>query len=478
MRPIFSFFSILVAGSVVLAVDSTSTVVPAPVNQAVTPVTPAASAATTPVAEPVQKKAEEPSPAPAPVVAPTPAPAPAEKPAPAACAAKQACHGQLMTWSGLAMLRLRDELMTNFPNSGKDAGKEYEQAAFSYQIAYHLGVKVMPNDQTMLQFDIGNDWFATEEAEGIPGNYMTKRNSLTPWFDLAYAQWDPGYIHLQAGIIPVKGTPLMDLLGVSLLYNRTYKNAGHLPWGVVTNFCQTGLRLGAPVVKGPVNVGIDVMSAIVEQRPVYAAGIDSMKLNASAVEFELEVPVNAGGLTVTPQTFITPFRSFNKSTGKSDFEFGAGFNLCYKANDGISLRTGFGYARNTNRDTYSPNNFLYDTYNNPNYMSTKPVMVDSLCDSVEFDRWGTNLNVGTTIKIGPGNLDFDFNLSSEYNAYDTLVKDWYPFFDLKYGLALTKNFIIMPRVRLFFSEMKSAVKGVTYNNMLKTRPELIIFGTF
>lgn len=377
----------------------------------------------------------------------------------------------MLTWSGLAMLRLRDEIITNFPNTGANAGKELESAAFSYQIAYKLGVKAKPNDQTTLQFEIGNDWYATEEAEGIPGNYWTKRNPMTPWFDLAYAQWDPGYLHIQAGIIPVRGTPLMDLLGVSLFFNRSYHNAAHIPWGVVTNFCQTGLRLGAPIVTGPVSVGVDAMSAIIEQRPVYVAGVDSMKLNASAVEFELEVPVSVAGVTVTPQTFITPFRSFNKATGKSDIEFGAGFDVGYKPSDAMLLRAGFGYARNSNRNTYSSSNTIFDFFTDP--ITGKTDTINKLVDSAEFDRWGTNLNVGTTIKMGPGKLDFDFNLSNEQNAYNKNVNDWYPFFDLKYGLALTKNFIIMPRVRLFFTEPK-----VNFNDELKTRPELIITGMF
>jgi hypothetical protein len=473
MRTIFSLLSVLVVGSMVLAADSTSTA--KPVSQPA--VAPAAVPAPAPAAAPVA------APAPAPVApvaepaapekpAPSAAPVPMEKPAPAACAAKPACApGQMLTWSGLAMLRLRDDIITNFPNTGANAGKETESAAFSYQIAYKLGVKAKPNDQTTLQFEIGNDWYATEEAEGIPGNYWTKRNPMTPWFDLAYAQWDPGYLHFQAGIIPVRGTPLMDLLGVSLFFNRTYHNAAHIPWGVVTNFCQTGLRLGAPIVTGPVSVGVDAMSAIIEQRPVYVAGVDSMKLNASAVEFELEAPVSVSGLTVTPQTFITPFRSFNKATGKSDIEFGAGFDVGYKATDAMLLRAGFGYARNSNRNTYSPSNTILDFFTDP--ITGKSDTINKSVDSTEFDRWGTNLNVGTTIKLGPGKLDFDFNLSNEQNAYNKDVDDWYPFFDLKYGLALTKNFIVMPRIRLFFTEPK-----VNYNNELKSRPELIFTGTF
>ena len=465
MRTILSILSVLVLGGIVLAADSTSTGAPA----AAPAVTPAPVPAPAPTPAPASVSAPAPVPVPAPTETAAPAPAPETKPAMPAYAAKPACACPMLVWSGMAQLRLRDELVTNFQKTGH----EEEKATFSYQLAYHLGVKVRPNDQTLLQFDIGNDWFATEEAEGMPDNYWTKRDPLTPWFDLAYAQWDPGYLHIQAGIIPVRGTPLMDLLGVSLLYNRSYNFAAHIPWGVVTNFCQTGLRLGAPVVKGPFSVGVDAMSAIIEQRPVYAIGIDSIKINLDAVEFELEVPMVAGGFNVTPQAFIIPARSFNKATGQSDIEFGSGFDVGYKVKDGVVFRAGFGYARNSNRDTYSPTNEVYDTYNNPYSMITKPVGVDSMKDSVEFDRWGTNLNVGTTLMLGPGKLDFDFNLSNQQDAYNKNVDDWYPFFDIKYGWMLSKNFIVMPRVRLFFTEPKT-----TYNNELKTRPELIFSGTF
>ncbi len=371
------------------------------------------------------------------------------------------------------MLRLRDEIITNYETSGK----EEEKATFSYQIAYRLGVKVKPNDQVLLQFDIGNDWYATEEVEGLPGNYWTKRNPMTPWFSLAYAQWDPGFMHIQAGIIPVAGTPLMDLLGVSIFFGRDYHNAAHIPWGVVTNFSQTGLRLGAPILKGPVTFGVDAMSAVIEMRQI-DAGLDTMQTNPIAMEFELEAPLTVSGFSLNPQAFIIPNRSYNLKSGGSDIEFGAGFNLGYKLNDGVAFRAGFGYARNSNRNSYkNPDgsyNAFYDSYGDPFSVVNAPTdIVNNVVDSVEFDRWGTNLNVGTTVMLGPGKLDFDFNLSNEQDMYNSKVDNWYPFFDIKYGWALNKNFIIMPRVRLFFTEPKTG-----YENECKTRPELIFTGVF
>ena len=461
MRILSSLMCVLFLCGVVLAADSTSAKAPA-----AAPAPAVEKAARAPAAE-APAPAAEPAPAPAPVVE-TPAPAPVVAPKPAAPSGIQ------LTWYGMAMLRLREEIITNWLAT-KD---REEKATFSYQIAYKLGLKVKPNDQTLIQFELGNDWYATEEAYGIPGNYYQKRNPLTPWFCLAYAQWDPGYLHLQAGIIPVRGTPLMDLLGVSILLNRTYKMAAHLPWGVVTNFSQTGLRLGAPILKGEkaedFNIGVDLMSAVLEQRQILA-GIDTMKLNPIAVEFLLEVPMTVAGLNLTPQAFIVPNRSYNRSTGKSDLEFGAGFDLGYKVNPDIVLRGGFGYARNSNLNSYKnadgTYNMMYDVIPDPTVSKTDTI--NSKLDNVGFDRWGTNLNVGTTIALGPGKLDLDFNLSNEQNSCDTTVNDWYPFVDVKYGWALTKNFILMPRVRFFM-----VAPHVKYDFKETTRPELIFTGVF
>jgi hypothetical protein len=82
------------------------------------------------------------------------------------------------------MLRLREEVVTN---SRKDGFTE-QSATYSNQIAYKIGAKMKPNDQVALQFELGNDWNGTEQVQGIPGNYLGKRNALTPWFSLACVQ--------------------------------------------------------------------------------------------------------------------------------------------------------------------------------------------------------------------------------------------------------------------------------------------------
>jgi len=44
-------------------------------------------------------------------------------------------------------------------------GKTEEAQRIRHQIAYHIGAKAKPNDQVTLQFDIGNDWYATEDVK-------------------------------------------------------------------------------------------------------------------------------------------------------------------------------------------------------------------------------------------------------------------------------------------------------------------------
>jgi hypothetical protein len=299
--------------------------------------------------------------------------------------------------------------------------------------------------------ELGNDWYATEEASEISGPLYTKRNPLTtPWFSLAYAQWNPGYMHIQAGIIPVKETALMDLLGMSILYNRDYKMASQLPWGVVTNYGQTGLKVGAPVLSGPFTLGIDVQTVAIQQRDtVPGPDLNTMNFNSGAYEYMLELPMTFAGINAKPQAFITPNRSYSPKSGKGDIEYGMGLDLAYKMCDRVNLRAGTGYARNSN------------------------ILSGDTAGVGHIDRYGTNTNIGTTILFGTDKFDFDFYISNDVNIAVKNVNDWYPFFDFKYGCAVNKNFVIMPRVRLFFTDPK-----LNFNNKLVTRPELIFTGSF
>jgi hypothetical protein len=342
-------------------------------------------------------------------------------------------------WSGMAMLRFREDIKTNFLKSDTVNAS----AELSQRIAFKIGAEIKPNDETLLQFELGNDWYGTEQVDPD----YTKRGSLYPWFTLAYVQWNPGYMHVAAGIIPVKGTALMDLLGVSLVYDRSYQQASQCSWGIVTNLSQTGLRIGAPILKDGFKLGVDVMTAVIQQRGV-SLGIDTMKLNAPAWEILLGVPMEFAKIAMTPQAFAIPNRSYNKETQKGDFEFGAGVDFGYNLNDNVQLRAGFAVAQNANSNSAKKNDTL-------------------------FSRLGTNSNIGSTMKVGPGKLDIDLSLSSEYNDKNQNVNDLYPYADFKYGWTINKNFMITPRCRLYF-----VLPEVEYDYKLNTRPEVIFTGSF
>jgi hypothetical protein len=344
-----------------------------------------------------------------------------------------------ITWSGMAMLRLREEITSNQYKTGVDSNR----AVGTYQLGYKFGAKIKPNDQVLIQFDIGNNWYSTDNVTGkLSGDTL-----YTPSFSLAYAQWDPGYMHILAGIIPVKGSAMMDLIGVSLHFNKSYKKAGHIPWGVYSNFSQTGLKIGMPIMKDAFKLDFDFTAAMIEYRSA-AYKADGWKFNCSALELLFDVPMSIAGATIKPQLCLIPNRSYNSSTNKSDMEAGAGIDLGYKVNNNVNLRAGFGYAHNSNTNSHE--------------------------GSKNFDRTGLNSNIGTTIGMGPGKFDFDFNLSTEKDEKDTDVNDVYPFVDIKYAYnGLNKNFIITPRCRFFLT-----YPNAKYDAIYTIRPEVIITSAF
>ena len=91
--------------------------------------------------------------------------APAAAPEPAAIAAA----GPSVTWSGLAMIRLREDIIRNNYTAG--TGIAVGSRNYSNRLAYKFGAKIQTNPQVSLMFELGNEWYATELVNG--GNTMT-----------------------------------------------------------------------------------------------------------------------------------------------------------------------------------------------------------------------------------------------------------------------------------------------------------------
>jgi hypothetical protein len=91
----------------------------------------------------------------------------------------------------------------------------------------------------------------------------------------------------------------------------------------------------------------------------------------------------------------------------------------------------------------------------------------------QYNYRGANVNLGTTVMIGPGKFDFDFNMSTNINKDNALDNGNFWFYDLKYAIFLSKNYSICPRIRVFYEHPET---GLNYLEL--TRPELIFTGTF
>ncbi len=362
----------------------------------------------------------------------------------------QDATGPVVTPYGLAMYRFREEIIMKSGDNMADSSL----TNYVNTVAYKFGSKIKLNDRVSFQFEIANDWNATEAVNLANWNYMGKRaltkggQSFFPYLTLANVVFDAGSYHMSTGVIGLQSTAASALLAASLFQNRTYALASHLPWATVTSGGIPGFRLGAPVAKGDFKLGLDVTTSIVEERGVLYSGEDSTNSNNSAMLVNLDVPMSTGALTLCPQAFLVTDRNFRDagSENEGDMEVIAGVEAGYKLSDVVSLRGGIGIGMISNLNTES-------------------------ADSAQYDRLGINGAVGTTIKAGPGKLDIDAAFSQATDAKDSSKDVTYPYFDLKYGYPLNKNFVVMPRVRLFITSTE------TYS-INHIRPEMIFSGAF
>lgn len=351
--------------------------------------------------------------------------------------------GPAVTPYGMVQYRFREEIKM------KTTDGEANSSLTNYlnTVGYKFGSKIKVNEKVSFQFEIANDWNATEAVNLAAWNYAGKRLALNPYFTLAMVALEHGSCHINAGIVPVQSTAAAALLGASLTQDRKYNLAAHLPWATLTSGGIPGFRVGGPVLTGDVKVGMDVLTSIVEERPVAYSPDDPVSSNNSAVMVNLDIPVKLGSLSLTPQVFAIPNRNFRDagSENQSDMEVIGGVEAGYKVNDGLSVRTGFATGMISNENT-----------------------ADTLA---QYDRNGVLGSIGATIKAGPGKLDLEAAVSQASDAKSAASDATYPFFDARYGYPLGKNFVVTPRVRVFVTSAE------TYS-VNHVRPEMIFTGSF
>jgi hypothetical protein len=348
---------------------------------------------------------------------------------------------------GLSQFRLRYDITTVNAKSTKISTGNYTN-----RLGYKFGVNVKAGDQTSFQFEIGNDWGSTEEVTNIDEvtNESGVYKKYRPYVHLASVNWNPGYMHVMTGIIPIKGSSMLDLIGRSIdKHKKNYAEAAHTNWTITTNNSLIGLNAGVPILKDDFKFGIELTTAMLESRKAKdTAG--EFRSNASAIALLLGLPMSAGNVTINPQFIVTPSRNLSvEPDGKKnrDPEFGAGLDFLFKFNDIASMNAGIGAAHISNKNTKN---------------ATTP----------EYKRTGVNAAAGTAIKMGPGKLNFDFIISFNKDSMKKDSLEVYPFVDLKYGWNVNKYFTLMPRFRSYWY--------IYPDERVKTilRPEIIFNGSF
>lgn len=349
---------------------------------------------------------------------------------------------------GMAQYRLRYEFL-----SEKKYDKTTSSGNYSNTIGYKVGLKASVNSQVDFQFEIGNDWGSTEAVSIDNSNMTNNRANLYPYFSLAFVRWNPGYMHIQAGRVPIKATSVTDILGISLQRSNSgkkvrYESCSHQPWVASTNGTMDGFRIGAPISKKEFKLGVDLFTTVITQRTA-PLNEDFLK-NADGVMVMLEIPMSYKGLALLPQFIAIPYRNYDRIAREKDHELMGGLQGDIKINQAFSLRFGYGFA-------VFYQNVLSDS------SSVRDVVVKQI---------GMSGGVGTSIEMGPGKLDLDLKIGSDDDRETQLDRQIFPYIETLYTWVLNKHFSIRPRFRIFITTTE------TEKTIVKSRPELIFNGSF
>ena len=360
---------------------------------------------------------------------------------------------------GMAQYRLRIEGLANIPETGEWL-KSY---SYANRLGYRIGASIAPDSSVKLQFEIGNDWESTEDVHALYGNIAGRRNVLTPYFNKADVQWDPGYMRLAAGILPVEGSCSMDLIGTSLFWGMSYVAAAHLPWGIVGNYSLPGLRAGAPFIKDEMKLDLDLFTTVLDQRTAQAAIPSLYKQLWSAVMVMADAPVRWQTLTVSPELVVIFNRIYRNDAyvaQAGDHEISGGVNLSYGLDARTSLRGGAGAARIANTNTWSEHDSVAGR-------------IGAKTQAPQWSRLGAEGTAGVTISLGHAKLDCDAGLSYDNLSTDPNAPTWYEFLDVRYSRPLTPHFMIIPRIRIFGITPQAGIA-----KSVRAWPELAFTGSF
>ena len=362
---------------------------------------------------------------------------------------------------GLVQYRLRSRIQSAFSDDASVTVHDYANT-----ISYYGGLTVVLNNQLSFGLQIGNDWVFTEDVNFLNNNPAPQAQfplATFPYFHLAYARYNPGFLEMMLGIVPVLSHGPLDLLERSLS-TGTYRAAPFFTWPVVMNNSFMGLKIGRQVVGSEgFSLGVDLLTSVIDSRVTAITTNDQIieqpARNPTSLLFVLDIPVTAGTFLVTPQLAAITNRNYNSALEGGDHEVTGGFSLKYSINERWNITGVIACA--------SVNNFSSRNPVNQRTADTLPVS--------RYDHRGFITGVVSNMTIGPGVLTTDVKYGFSDNREADNGRFDYLYADLRYDWNVHPNFSIMPRIRNFTTFNPS---GTEVKMTMENRPELIFTGSF
>ena len=354
-------------------------------------------------------------------------------------------------------------------------------------VSWFAGLRAKVDDQLSLQFQIGNDWLFGESVSWaannplwgrlVPNPHLSNSNSLNNMrVSLAYARWNPGYLYMDVGVIPLVSNGALDLLEKSL-NTGSYNETIFLGWFPQTNNGFMAMKLGAPVLKDDIKMAAELTVSVIDPRLQFlttpgdmALDPNGSKSNPSSFFLMFNLPVTAGNIRVTPELVGVVNRNYNRELETGDHEIIGGLSAGYKVNNAVSVSLFGGYG-NVSNDKSKVGAYGMAGAGRRS-LDTLPVSA--------YNSVGMQFGAGTSMKTGPGVFAADVKYGNSYNdkTKETKIMTNISNFqaDARYTLNLHPRFTIMPRWWVCVTTYDEDRGGV--KTKIENRPELVIGGSF
>ncbi|MCL2688924.1 MAG: hypothetical protein FWE57_03625 [Chitinispirillia bacterium] len=357
-------------------------------------------------------------------------------------------------------------------------------------VSWFVGLRAKVDDQLSLQFQIGNDWLFGENVSWagnnplwgrlVPNTHPSNSTALNNMkVSLAYARWNPGYLYMDVGVIPVAGNGTLDLLEKSL-NTGSYNEASFLGWFPQTNNSLMAMRLGVPVLKDDIKMAAEMVVSVIDPRTQILTTVGDMALdpngsksNPSSFFLMFNFPAAVGDFRVTPELVGIVNRNYNRELEKGDHEILGGLSANYKVNNAVSVSMFGGYG------TVSNDKSKVGAYG---MAGAGRRSLDTLTVSA-YNSVGMVFGAGTAVRTAPGLFAADIKYGKSYNDKTEQTKIMTDInnyqADARYTFNVHPRFTIMPRWWICVTTYdKDRNNGNTVKTKIENRPELVIGGSF